>query len=81
MFKYHVDFSKLQVTEKTAAMCVSRPTNPTGNVLTDDEVEHLDEIAQAADIPLIIDGAYGLPFPASYLMRQNLTGIKIRYWS
>lgn len=63
MFKYHVDFSKLQVTEKTAAMCVSRPTNPTGNVLTDDEVEHLDEISQAADIPLIIDGAYGLPFP------------------
>jgi len=63
MFKYHVDFSKLQITEKTAAMCVSRPTNPTGNVLTDDEVEHLDEIAQAADIPLIIDGAYGLPFP------------------
>ena len=63
MFKYHVDFSKLQVTEKTAAMCVSRPTNPTGNVLTDDEVEHLDEIAQAADIPLIVDGAYGLPFP------------------
>jgi len=63
MFKYHVDFSKLQITQQTAAMCVSRPTNPTGNVLTDNEVEHLDEIAQAADIPLIIDGAYGLPFP------------------
>ena len=63
MFKYHVDFSKLQITQETAAMCVSRPTNPTGNVLTDNEVEHLDEIAQAADIPLIIDGAYGLPFP------------------
>lgn len=63
IFKYHVDFSKLQITQQTAAMCVSRPTNPTGNVLTDNEVEHLDEIAQAADIPLIIDGAYGLPFP------------------
>ena len=63
MFKYHIDFSKLQITQQTAAMCVSRPTNPTGNVLTDNEVEHLDEIAQAADIPLIIDGAYGLPFP------------------
>lgn len=63
MFKYHVNFSKLQITQHTAAMCVSRPTNPTGNVLTDNEVEHLDEIAQAADIPLIIDGAYGLPFP------------------
>jgi valine--pyruvate aminotransferase len=63
LFKYHVDFSHLKVTEQTAALCVSRPTNPTGNVLTDDEIEHLDEIALAADIPLIIDGAYGLPFP------------------
>ena len=64
LFKYHVDFTQLRVTEQTAALCVSRPTNPTGNVLTDDEVEHLDQIAQAADIPLIIDGAYGLPFPS-----------------
>ena len=63
LFKDHVDFTQLRVTEQTAALCVSRPTNPTGNVLTDDEVEHLDQIAQAADIPLIIDGAYGLPFP------------------
>ena len=63
LFKYHVDFSKLDVTEQTGALCVSRPTNPTGNVLTDSEIEHLDEIALAADIPLIIDGAYGLPFP------------------
>ena len=44
-------------------MCVSRPTNPTGNVLTDDEIAHLDDIAHKADIPLIIDGAYGSPFP------------------
>jgi len=63
LFKYHVDFSKLEVTEQAGALCVSRPTNPTGNVLTDSEIEHLDEIALAADIPLIIDGAYGLPFP------------------
>ena len=63
LFKYRVDFSKLKVNQSTAALCVSRPTNPTGNVLTDNEVEHLDEIAQGADIPLIIDGAYGLPFP------------------
>jgi valine--pyruvate aminotransferase len=63
LFKYHVDFSKLRVTRHTSALCVSRPTNPTGNVLTDEEVAHLDEIAQQAGIPLIIDGAYGLPFP------------------
>ena len=35
----------------------------TGNVLTDAEIAHLDAIARARDIPLIIDGAYGLPFP------------------
>lgn len=63
LFKYHVDFSHLKVTDQTAALCVSRPTNPTGNVLTDHEIEHLDEIAQSANIPFIIDGAYGLPFP------------------
>ena len=63
LFKYHVDFSKLKVDQDTAALCVSRPTNPTGNVLTDGEVEHLDEIARESGIPLIIDSAYGLPFP------------------
>ncbi|MEP5324464.1 aminotransferase class I/II-fold pyridoxal phosphate-dependent enzyme, partial [Marinobacter alexandrii] len=59
----HVDFSKLELKEDVAALCVSRPTNPTGNVLTDAEIEHLDAVAKGRDIPLIIDGAYGLPFP------------------
>jgi valine--pyruvate aminotransferase len=63
LFKYHVDFSSLEVDAHSAALCVSRPTNPTGNVLTDEEIIHLDSIARAHDIPLIIDGAYGLPFP------------------
>jgi valine--pyruvate aminotransferase len=63
LFKYHVDFSHLNLDESTAALCVSRPTNPTGNVLTDEEMQHLDEIARRRGIPLIVDGAYGLPFP------------------
>ena len=63
LFKYHVDFSRLELGRRAGALCVSRPTNPTGNVLTDEEVAHLDEIARERDIPLIIDGAYGLPFP------------------
>jgi len=63
LFKYHVDFSHLDLGDTTGALCVSRPTNPTGNVLTDDEITHLDEIARERNIPLIIDGAYGLPFP------------------
>ena len=62
-FKYHVNFDELAIGDNTAALCVSRPTNPTANVLTDDEIAHLDQIAQHADVPLIIDGAYGVPFP------------------
>lgn len=63
IFKYHVDFSRLHITDKTGAICVSRPTNPTGNVLSDEEVAHLDQLARQHDIPLILDGAYGTPFP------------------
>ncbi|GAA5315008.1 MAG: valine--pyruvate transaminase [Candidatus Pelagadaptatus aseana] len=63
LFKYGVDFSQLDLGNHTGAMCVSRPTNPTGNVLTDDEISHLDQIAREKDVPFIIDGAYGLPFP------------------
>ncbi len=63
LYKYHVDFHHLNVGEDIGAICVSRPTNPTGNVLTDDEMAHLAQIARERDIPLIIDGAYGTPFP------------------
>jgi len=42
------------------AICVSRPTNPSGNVLTDEEVERLGVLAQRHDIPLIIDCGTGL---------------------
>lgn len=62
-FKYHVDFEALDVGEDTGALCVSRPTNPTGNVLTDEEMRRLSDISRARDIPLIVDNAYGMPFP------------------
>jgi valine--pyruvate aminotransferase len=64
-FKYHVDFEALEVTAETAAICVSRPTNPTGNVLTDDELARLSALARQHGIPLIIDNAYGAPFPGA----------------
>jgi len=63
MFKYNVDFDALKVTDEIGAICVSRPTNPTGNVLTNEEVNKLDLLAKANNIPLIIDNAYGTPFP------------------
>ncbi|UTA46690.1 valine--pyruvate transaminase [Simiduia sp. 21SJ11W-1] len=63
LFKYHVDFEALSLSEHTAALCVSRPTNPTGNVISDAELAKLDALARAANVPLIIDNAYGTPFP------------------
>lgn len=62
-FKYRVDFDHLRITPDIAAICVSRPTNPSGNVLTDNEIERLSDLAVAHGIPLIIDNAYGAPFP------------------
>ena len=67
-FKYRVDFDALENLPalkegRIGAICCSRPTNPTGNVLTDDEMAHLAEIAKRYDVPLIIDNAYGMPFP------------------
>ncbi|MEY4642914.1 MAG: valine--pyruvate aminotransferase [Pseudomonadota bacterium] len=63
LFKYRVDFAQLQIEDDVAALCVSRPTNPSGNMLGADELLRLDAMARARGIPLIIDAAYGAPFP------------------
>lgn len=63
-FKYHVDFDNLEVSDDIGLICVSRPTNPTGNVLTDEEIIRLDILAKEKGIPLVIDNAYGVPFPS-----------------
>jgi len=62
-FKYRVDFEGITITDEIGALCVSRPTNPTGNVLTDDEIAGLARLAEENEIPFIIDNAYGVPFP------------------
>lgn len=62
-FKYHIDFDKLRIGDDIGAICVSRPTNPTGNVLSDRELEKLSGLARERGIPLIVDNAYGMPFP------------------
>ncbi len=63
LFKYHVKAPAGGLPKDIGAICASRPTNPTGNVLTDDEVQRLSGMALEAGIPFILDNAYGLPFP------------------
>ena len=66
-FKYFLDMDAvsayLGAHPEVGAMAVSRPTNPSGNVLTDDEIRKLASLAREHSIPLIVDNAYGLPFP------------------
>lgn len=70
-FKYHVDFDKLTIGDDIGAICISRPTNPTGNVVTDLEIEKLAALATENGIPLIVDNAYGLPFPGMIYSEVN----------
>lgn len=77
-FKYQIDIdaliSKLEKEIDTiGAICVSRPTNPTGNVITDDELAELDRLATRFNIPLIIDNAYGHPFPGAIYTDATLS--------
>ena len=66
VFKYHIDFAAVEAAlknEAIGAIVASRPTNPTGNVLDDDEVARLSKLAHEHEVPLILDNAYGAPFP------------------
>lgn len=63
-FKYRPDFSQLSIDENTGCVIFSRPCNPTGNVLTNDEVEKIAALAAPYNVPVLIDSAYGPPFPA-----------------
>lgn len=63
-FKYRPDFSQLKINENSGCVLFSRPCNPTGNVLTDDEVRKIAALAAPYDVPVLIDSAYALPFPA-----------------
>jgi valine--pyruvate aminotransferase len=63
-FKYRPDFSQLQISENTGAVLFSRPCNPTGNVLTDEEVQKITTLAANYDVPVLVDSAYAPPFPA-----------------
>jgi valine--pyruvate aminotransferase len=63
-FKYRPDFSQLSINENTGCVIFSRPCNPTGNVVTDEEVNKITALAEPYNVPVFIDSAYAPPFPA-----------------
>lgn len=62
-FRYKIDFTNLQLTNDISAICITRPSNPTGSIVTDDEIQQLHNLAKSNNSYLIIDQAYAAPFP------------------
>ena len=63
-FKYRPDFSQLQINEQTGCVIFSRPNNPTGNVISNEEVNKIAKLAASYNVPVFVDSAYAPPFPA-----------------
>lgn len=63
-FKYRPNFDQLHFDETTGCIIFSRPCNPTGNVLSEAEVQQIADLAAPFDIPVLIDSAYGPPYPS-----------------
>ena len=63
-FKYRPDFDQLRITDQTGLVLFSRPCNPTGNVLTGEEVKQIADLAAVYGVPVFVDSAYAPPFPA-----------------
>ncbi|MEM9541831.1 MAG: valine--pyruvate transaminase [Cyanobacteria bacterium P01_E01_bin.42] len=63
-FKYHPNLNQVKIDEQTGCVIFSRPCNPTGNVLSDREVETIAELAKPYNVPVFIDSAYAPPYPA-----------------
>jgi valine--pyruvate aminotransferase len=72
LFKYRPRLAGLELVADVGAICVSRPTNPSGNVLTFAELGALDALARSRGVPLIVDAAYGLPFPGIQFVEEGL---------
>ncbi|WP_425529004.1 valine--pyruvate transaminase [Leptospira levettii] len=62
-FRYELNQSTFDLTG-VGVLAISRPTNPTGNVLSLEQLEWMEKSTTKHNIPILIDLAYGNPFPS-----------------
>ncbi|MFI9592598.1 valine--pyruvate transaminase [Nonomuraea sp. NPDC052265] len=62
-FRYAFDFEALERCPEIGMLLLSSPSNPTGRSIDGDELARLIDVARRRDVPLIVDHAYGTPFP------------------
>ncbi|MGR7028197.1 aminotransferase class I/II-fold pyridoxal phosphate-dependent enzyme [Geodermatophilus sp. URMC 62] len=63
LFRYGIDMERLRRLPEIGMLLISNPSNPTGRALEPAELDHLIRVAEERGVPLIIDHAYGEPFP------------------
>ena len=77
-FKYCPDFSQLVIDENTGCVIFSRPCNPTGNVISVDEVKKIAHQAAVYDVPVFVDAAYAPPYPGlNFVEMEPVFGVNI----
>jgi len=62
-FRHQLAWDRLRAIETFDAIAVSGPSNPTGGILEAEELSRLTQWATERKVPLILDHAYGPPFP------------------
>lgn len=62
-FRYAVDTAAVGARDDVGMLLVSDPANPSGSTLEAAEVRALVDVAVRRDVPLVVDHAYGRPFP------------------
>ncbi len=62
-FRYLLDLPALERLEDVGLLLLSSPSNPAGRSASPDEIRQLIALAESHDVPLVLDNAYGSPFP------------------
>ncbi|MGV9316242.1 aminotransferase class I/II-fold pyridoxal phosphate-dependent enzyme [Streptomyces sp. NPDC003691] len=62
-FRYLFDFPALERLDDVGLMLLSSPSNPAGRCASPDEIGSLLRAARGHGVPLVVDNAYGAPFP------------------
>jgi len=62
-FRYQFDFAALESRTDAGMILLSSPSNPTGRCVDEEEMATLIAVAENSDIPMLLDNAYGEPFP------------------
>jgi valine--pyruvate aminotransferase len=64
-FRYRLDVDAVQRHDDIGMLLLSNPSNPSGSTIDATDLTELIAVAKRHDAPLVIDHAYGEPFPGS----------------